>query len=97
MTGTYLQVWEGSNFLSVQPEHEPSIDGAVSHWLDTQRDCLVRMTTVSGDEYVTRASLITSWAISTPEGRRRHTEMEKHSMDEERENRVAVGLPWEAE
>lgn len=94
--GAYLSVYEESGNILVQPEHEPSVDAAVGNYLDTGRDALLRLTTLAGDEYVTRASNVTSWLLSTPEGRLKSTEFEKAAYDEERDNRVSVGLPWDA-
>ena len=94
-TGTYLRIWEsdGGN-IAVMSEHEPSIDAAVGAWLDTSRDSLIRLTCITGEDYVTKASRVTAWLVSTPEGRAASTAHQKDIVEEERANRLAVGLPW---
>lgn len=95
---TFLKVYGEDGYILVRPECEPALDAAVTAYLDSGgiRDTLVHLTGISGDEYVTRASRITSWLISTPEGRMRETEIEKALADEHTANRHAVGL-WDDE
>lgn len=95
MSETYLRLWEETGSVLVVQSDEHSIDAAVSHWLETHRDGLLHLTLASGDRYVTRASNILCWLISTPQGRALAAEMEKAANDEDRANRIAVGLPWD--
>lgn len=95
MSATYLRVYDATGITDVLPEHESSIDAAVGHWLDTSRDTLLRLTMLDGSEFTTKASGIAGWFLSTPEGRLRSLELEKASGEEDRDNRIAVGLPWE--
>lgn len=97
-TGTYLKLWEeDGGSVCLEADSRNPIDAAVSTWLDTKRDSLLYLTTIAGEEFVTRASRVTSWLVSTPEGRSATIAYEKAAVDEERANRVAVGLPWDEE
>lgn len=94
--GAFVRVYDASGFVAVELDDEPRLDAAVSAYLDNGRDRLVRMARIDGDEYVILASEVTGWMVSTPEGRRRSTELDKASKDEEEANRQAVGL-WDAD
>ena len=81
--GTFVRVWEvdggGCCFVA---SSENTIDAAVDRWLETNRDSLVHLTLCCGDAYAVCASRITSWRVSTPEGRR-GDEMLKRAQDDE--------------
>lgn len=95
---TYLRLWEANNTTTcVSPDDEHTIDAAVTRYLDTGRDELLLLTTYSGDRYRTRASLILSLMLSTPEGRAKDAEIDKELGDEARETRLSLGLSWDEE
>lgn len=96
MPDTYLVLWEaGGSRLTVDAGDIHRIDAAVTAYLDTNRDSLLHLTTAAGEQYTTRASLITAWHLTTHQGRRRVAELEKADQDETRSLRLAVGLPWD--
>lgn len=95
MDVTYLKVFEETGQILVEPGHADSIDAAVTHFMETGRDSLLHLTTVAGEDYVTRASNVLCWVTSTPAGRLRSLEFEKHNADERAEARAALGLPYE--
>jgi hypothetical protein len=95
--GTYVVLFEENGQCRALPDAVSSMDAAVTLFLDTGRDQLVHLTTLSGCEYVTRASLINGWMISSPETREREVHFEKKAIDEDKANRVAAGLPWESD
>ena len=92
----YLRVWDDDGSYCVTEECESSLDAAVSLYLAEGRDSLIQITWVGGDTFKVRASLMKCWTLSTPEGRRRETEIEAERKQERDENRQAAGLPsWE--
>lgn len=95
--GTFLRVWDNMGVADVVAEDEPRIDAAVQHFLDTggHADTLLDLTMTSGASYRILASQVRSWMVSTPESRARSMELEKAHADEDREHRIAAGLPWE--
>lgn len=93
--GIFLRVWEETGSVIVDPAEKHSIDAAVSQWLREGRDSLLHLTTASGEEYVTRASGIQCWLLSTPEGRMRSIEIEKWTEEERKHQRAELGLGWE--
>lgn len=94
---TWLTVWEvdGSDY-TVAADNEPSIDAAVTRHIDSAgtRDTLLTLEFTSGCMYRVRASQITSWAISTPETRRRALELEQWEQEEDERIRHELGI-WE--
>jgi hypothetical protein len=93
--GTYLRVWDHeSNCVDVLVEHEPSVDAAVTAWVDSNRtrDSVLRLETVNGHEYKTLASEIASWMISTADGRRLATLQEVARAGEAQQHRYEAGL-----
>lgn len=99
--GIFVRVFDVDGaVVLVTPDDEPRIDAAVTAFLDSgcSRDRTLRLTMLSGDEYVTPASRISSWIVSTPEGRRRSIAIEKVIEDEIRSYRKAAGYSeWEGE
>lgn len=93
--GTFLRLFEvdGSS-MRIDAERSGSIDAAVSNYLDTGRDSLLHLMTLSGESFVVRASRITSWWVSTPEGRETSLRHDKEERDEEQASRILVGLPY---
>lgn len=95
--GTYLRVYDHDEArVDVDPSEEPRIDAAVTAWLDTRRDSLLRLTCMDGAELTILASAVQSWLLSTPESRRRSIEQEAAGLAEVRESRIALGL-WNNE
>lgn len=90
----YLIVYEEDSQVLVVTGDEPQIDAALTSYLETGRDSLLHLTTVSGEPYKVRASHIMAWMQSTPESRSRRAELEKAGRDEETINRSTYGLPW---
>ena len=94
----FLTGWEdnGSSY-TVDPADEPRIDAAVSAYVESgcTRDRVLHLTFTDGREYSVRASVITSWARSTPETRRRALELQKFAEDEDQQLRQELGI-WEA-
>lgn len=92
--GTFLRAWEpDGGSVALEARHEQEIDAAFSQWVERGVDRVLRLTLAHGDEYVTKASQIEAFTISTPDGRRRATELEAAAGAEDVENRKAVGLP----
>ena len=95
--GAFVKLWTtDGECWGVVPEDEPRIDAAVSQWIDSgeTRDTLLLLTFTGGDPFKLRASCISAWMLSTPEGRRREWEISKAS-DEERERvKRELGM-WE--
>lgn len=99
--GPFIKLFEveGGSVLLV-PDEEPRLDAALTAYLDSgcTRDRLIRLTLLDGDEYVTTASRISAWLVSTPEGRRRAVRIDKLIDDEIRSYREAAGYnEWEGE
>lgn len=94
---TFVKVFEEDGFVLVVLEDAPRVDAAVSMWVDSggTRDTLLELTRCDGDGYWVKASTITSWTISTYEGRRRSFEWEAAMRGEEQSLREAAGL-WES-
>lgn len=73
-----LRVWttEG-DVLWVQPDAEPALDAAVSHYVDTGRDALVTMEPLEGNgsSVTVLASVVYGWYRSTEESQRRVIEL----------------------
>lgn len=93
--GTFLRIWDhGGSIVDVRIEHEPSIDAAVTAWVDSgrTRDALLRLETMVGSTYKTLASEITSWLISTPDARQRAVVRGAAEDEERRHNRYEAGL-----
>ena len=100
--GTYIRVWEwNGDTMMIERHHESEIDAAYTAWVDHQIDKVLRFLTLHGDEYVTRASQIDTWTVSTPLGRKRAYEIIAAEDEEDAANREAAGLkegakePWE--
>lgn len=93
---SFVKVFENDGFVLVGPDDEPRIDAAVERWVSSGRtqDTLLALTRLDGDEYKVKASTITSWCISTYEGRVRAAEWEALMRAEEGQIREAAGL-WE--
>lgn len=96
---SWLRLFEvdGSCWL-VEASEEPRIDAAVERYLSSGRthDALLSLTLADcAGECRTLASRIGSWCLSTPELREEQRQHEKLRRDEDREARLALGLPWE--
>lgn len=75
--GTYLLLWDKEdNCYHADKRFLARIGEAVSQYLDTGRDSLLQLTAISGDVYVLRASNVTAWQVTTPEGRLAEVEMQ---------------------
>ena len=73
-TITFVKVYsDDGGYVCAVPEDEPMLDAAVQAYLDSgeTRDTLVHLTLLDGDRCVVRASHVTSWVTSTPDGRTR--------------------------
>ena len=81
----WLVVFEADNSQArLDVSDESAIDAAVSSFLETGKDSLLHLTFVEGDEYVVRASRITSWFRSTPEFRERSDAVDAKVKEEKR-------------
>jgi hypothetical protein len=88
-------VWfSDDSFVWVVEDDLPRIDALVSQHIDSggSRDALVHMTALHGDPISARASYISGWSLSTPEGRQREWEIEAHRRDEKKRMMAEVGL-----
>lgn len=94
---SYLQVWEEDSAIKIHASCLQSIDAAVLQWRERGIDSVLNLETWAGEPVTLLASRITSWLLSTPEGRQREIEMEAELRAEVQHNRAAVGLPWEDE
>lgn len=98
--GTYIRVWDAQGgSADVDAADEGRIDAAVQRFIETggHVDTVLDLTMLNGASYRVLASTIQSWIVSTPDTRLRQMELQKESEEEEREYRVALGLPWEGE
>jgi len=95
--GRVLCLWEDDGPVNLQPGDEGKLDTAVLEFLREGRDSLLYLTSLSGEVYVTRASNVCGWIISTPETRTRAVELESIAREENRRNREAFGLPVESD
>jgi hypothetical protein len=94
--GRFITVYEvDGDTLAIESTYESELDAAYTGWVERGIDRVLRLTQIHGDEFVMRASQILSYAISTPEGREKHTSLEKVAKDERKGNRQTAGLPWE--
>lgn len=85
--GTFLRVWDARGAtVRLLPEEESRLDAAVSHYLETNRDTLLSLTTFDAGEFKTRASDCMSWMLSTPESRERSVVVEMALRAEEKAN-----------
>ncbi len=94
---TWLIVWEDDGDLfATDPAERPRIDAAVSTYVDSCgiRDSLLHVTLLDGREYTTKASRITSWAVSSPETRRRQIEQGKWHDEETERMKHELGM-WD--
>lgn len=64
---------DDGGYVCIVPTDEGKLDGAVTRWLDSgeTRDTLLDLTLLCGDTYRLRASQVTLWIVSTPDGRER--------------------------
>jgi hypothetical protein len=94
--GTYIRVYDETGVVDLAAGQENSIDAAVTAYLESAgtRDSLVYLVSVSGAEYVVRASTIHGWTISTPENRARSAEVERAYRDEDTALRQTFGI-WD--
>lgn len=95
--GVFLSVYDMQGGLaSVEPGDEGRLDAAVTAYLDSggTRDSLIHLTMTNGQRYAIRASAVQSWILTTPEGRLKSLEIEQASRQEEKANRMALGI-WE--
>jgi len=70
--GNFLRVWdESGSFCDFEVEEEPRVNSAVQRWVDSGRtkDTVLDLTTKGGEPFCVLASTITSWKVSTLEGR----------------------------
>jgi hypothetical protein len=96
--GTFLRLFEVDDAtVAVLREHEDEVDAAYSHWIERGIDKVLRLTTSHGDEYVTCASRIERFTVSTPEGRRKAIQLEAAGVEEDAANYRAAGLPYESD
>ena len=86
VVGRFLKLWEGDSSTIVSPDEEPRLNSAVVRWVESGKtiDTLLDLDRIDGDTYYTLASVITSWIVSTPEGRLRSYIWDKASEDEEK-------------
>ena len=91
--GTYLRLWDdtGDVWTLVDTDFN-QIDHAVSEYLSTSRDSLLHLTTLSGETFVTRASRVECWVVSTPETRYRELEFLKAAEIEKATACEALGI-----
>lgn len=93
----YLVLFTDEGALRIEEGDKHQVDVALTEYLHSGRDSVIHLTLLDGDEYATRASLVTGWTVSTPEGRVRMQELTKLLDDEERANRMEAGLGWDDE
>ena len=75
---SFLAVYsDDDGFARVPLCEEGKLDAMVTEYLDSggTRDKLIHLDTLDGVRYVVRASSVTSWYVSTPEGRARQNEI----------------------
>lgn len=65
---SFLRVFDArGGVVRLMVSEESKLDAAVERHLETGRDSLLHLEFVEGGEYITLASEITSWFITTPE------------------------------
>jgi len=96
---SYLRVWEGDSHYLCEVQEEPRVDAAVERWISSGRtnDTLLRLTMIDGDEVAILASRVTSWMVSTPEGRRRAIEWDAVYRSEREAMKQEAGIWDEAD
>lgn len=101
MTDTWLTVWESDGMTyTVEIQEEPRIDVAVSQFIESggTRDSLLHLNMTDGRCYVVRASVITSWAISTPDTRRKSMKYQQWQKEETKRFMQELGVvSWDGE
>lgn len=83
--------------INVKPGHWDQVRQAMKTFVEEKRDALLELNGENGMRVCIPASRVVEIIYSTPENRRTGWELEKVERDEDRENRVAVGLPPEEE
>jgi hypothetical protein len=98
--GIYVKVYErDGSYVTADAHCEPSVDAAVSRWIDSREthDTLLSIDLMDGATYRCLASRIASWYVSTPETRRRAFEWEAAHKAEERLAKEELGIWDDAE
>lgn len=93
----FLTVWEVEGEIYTLFEYEePRINAAVQEYVDSgkTRDRILCLTMTDGREYYTLVSRISSWAVSTPETRKRSMLYGMLQRQEDEEFRSELGV-WE--
>jgi hypothetical protein len=93
--GKFIRLWENDGAVYIHPKHVEDLRLAWPDWVEKGNDAALTLTMLYGDTYYTRCSKISSWAISTPEGRKSAIALEKAQREETQDFRTQVGLPWE--
>lgn len=90
----FVKLFDDTGYVLVDAGEEGSIDAAVERYVTSGGtvDTLLCVTLLDGSVYKVKASLVTAWYLSTPEGRMRGVEIEKQLGDEIKANRAAAGL-----
>lgn len=95
--GTYLLVWDNDdNCYHAHSRFLSRLGEAVQTYLETGRDSLVQLTALSDDVYVVKASNVTAWQVSTPNGRKAEVEMQLALEVEAQAIKHELGI-WEDE
>jgi hypothetical protein len=95
--GDRLEVRTPDTLLALKIGQHDQVRQAFKAWVEEKRDSLLELFSESGARYYLPASRILEVAYSTTESRRAIWELEAACREEDRVNRVAVGLPPEEE
>lgn len=76
------------------PECEGTLDAGTARYLETNRDDVLLLELIGGCAFRILASGVRWWYVSTPAHRLSEWTRERWARDEEREAKMALGLPW---